>query len=148
MIIGIDPGKEGGIAVINNGILVIKKMPSTPKEIFDTLKVFKMLSKGDIYCYLEKVQGLPKMSGAGMFTFGQGFGWLQMALLSLEIPTEQVTPQKWQKEFQLGTKGEQTTSVWKNKMKNKAEQLYPKNKMFLWGSDAVLIAEYGRRNKK
>ena len=148
MILGIDPGKSGGIAVINGNKLIIRKMPETPKEILDTLNFFKKASKGEIFVFMEKVQGLPKMSGSGMFTFGQGFGWLQMALISLEIKSETITPQKWQKEFQVGTKGKLSTSQWKNKLKAKAEQIFPDAKMFLWGADAVLIAEYGRRNHK
>lgn len=145
MIIGIDPGKQGGIAVLHNNKLFVRKMPETPKEMLDTLKFFKDASKNNLQVFMEKVQGLPGMGGSAMFNFGQGFGWLQMALLALEIKSETVTPQKWQKEFQLGTKGSSTTAVWKNKLKARAEQLYPEKKIFLWGADAILIAEYGRR---
>ena len=123
-------------------------MPETPKDMYDTLNFFRKASKGEIFVFMEKVQGLPGMGGSAMFNFGKGFGWLEMALISLEIPVETITPQKWQKEFQVGTKGKLSTSQWKNKLKSKAEQLFPKSKMFLWGADAVLIAEYGRRNHK
>lgn len=148
-IIGIDPGKQGGICMITDTKLIIKKMPETPTDLYNLLELFQKASKNNCFCFLEKVQGLPKMSGGGMFTFGKGFGWLEMALISLKIPTEEVTPQKWQKEFQLGEKkGNQTDTVWKNKLKAKAQQLFPKQEIFLWGADAILIAEYGRRTKK
>lgn len=149
-IIGIDPGTSGGFAIIDDvrRKLTLRKMPDTPKEIFNILNFFLKASKGEIFVYIEKVQGLPGMGGSSMFNFGKNSGHLEMAMLALNIPFEQLTPQKWQKEFQLGTKGNQTTSVWKNKLKNKAEQLFPDTKMFLWGSDATLIAEYGRRIKK
>lgn len=148
-ILGIDPGKEGGIAILNNSRkLILRKMPTTPTELLETLNFFLKASKGEIFVYMEKVQGLPGMGGSAMFNFGKNFGHLEMALMSLKIPFEEVTPQKWQKEFQLGTKGKQTTAVWKNKLKNRAEQLFPNVKMFLWGSDATLLAEYGRRNMK
>lgn len=148
-IIGIDPGKQGAVCMMSETKLVVRKMPETPTDLFELLELFKKASKNDCFCYLEKVQGLPKMSGGGMFTFGKGYGWLEMALISLNIPTETVLPQKWQKEYQLGeTKGKQTDTVWKNKLKAKAQQLFPSQEIFLWGADAILIAEYGRRVKK
>lgn len=148
MIIGIDPGKNGGIAIMNNNKLFLRKMPETPKELHETLKFLNKVSKGNVTVFMEKVQGLPGMGGSSMFNFGKGFGWLEMALISLEMPVETITPQKWQKEFQLGTKGKLSSTQWKNKLKAKAEQLFPSKKIFLWGADAVLIAEYGRRNLK
>lgn len=141
IILGIDPGKSGAISVLNNGNLMIKKMPETPKGIYDFLKKF---SNVDCMCYLEKVGGLPGMGGSPMFNFGLNYGHITMALLAVKIKTITVTPQKWQKFYQLGTKSACASgSIWKNKLKNKAEQLFPKQKMFLWGSDAVLIAYYG-----
>jgi len=141
--IGIDPGKAGGIATINEkGYLSLKKMPETPKDLLDFLKVFE---GQDCICVMEKVGGLPGMAGSAMFNFGEGYGTLKMALLALKIKTELVTPQKWQKEFQLGTTKSQSGKQWKNILRAKAELLYPNKKIFLWGSDAVLIAEYCRR---
>lgn len=146
IIIGIDPGKNGGIAVIKDKKLIfLVKTPPTPKEMLSLFKKIKMMGKiSDCVCYLEKVGGLPGMGGSSMFNFGQVYGFTVMALLSNEIKTITVTPQKWQKFFQLGTKSQcSSDTVWKNKLKSKAEQLFPDKKIFLWGSDAVLIAEYG-----
>lgn len=144
-VIGIDPGSEGGIAVLNlkNNNLLLHKMPQTPKDVLDFLKKFKNFD--GIFCVLEKIGGMPKMGGVSMFRLGQKYAWVEMALLALEIRTEYITPQKWQKEFGVGTKGTQTTTQWKNKLKAKAQSLFPKNDIFLWGSDATLIAEYGKR---
>ena len=72
-----------------------------------------------------------------------------MALLCRKTPTTEVTPQKWQKALQLGTKGHKSTSQWKNKLKAKAQQLYPKvPKITLAISDALLILEYARITEK
>lgn len=144
--IGIDPGKNGGIAVFRLGKLRTYKMPGTAKDLYNLLK--KLTIFPNTFCYLEKVQGLPKMGGGAMFTFGQGYGHLEMALLALKVRHETVTPQKWQKEFQIGTKGKDKSSVWKNKLKAKAQQLNPDHKINLWNADCILIAEYGRRNFK
>lgn len=147
-IIAIDPGKNGGIVVYSidkNCLVEIAKMPETP---LDTLNFLSMYSQNSV-CYLEKVGGLPGMGGSSMFNFGKGFGYLEMALLCKKIPTTEVTPQKWQKELQLGTKGTKSSSEWKNKLKAKAQQLYPNaGKITLATSDALLILEYARITEK
>lgn len=146
IIIAVDPGKNGGLAVINGKSVLTRKMPETPKDLFDFLKKF---AKMDVVCVLETVGGMPGQGGKAMFTFGVGYGYIVMALLALEIKTYPITPQRWQKEFSLGTTksgGNLTTTQWKNVLKAKAQQLFPKEKVLLWNSDALLIAEFGVRN--
>lgn len=147
-IIAIDPGAQGGIAIFSvdkDRMIEVVKMPDTPQDLLDLISKYQINSK----CYLEKVGGLPGMGGASMFNFGKGFGHLEMALLCRKIPTTEVTPQKWQKALQLGTKGHKSASQWKNKLKAKAQQLYPKvPKITLAISDALLILEYARITEK
>lgn len=147
-IIAIDPGAQGGIAIFSvdkDRLIEVVKMPDTPQDLLDLISKYQINSK----CYLEKVGGLPGMGGSSMFNFGKGFGHLEMALLCRKIPTTEVTPQKWQKTLQLGTKGHKSTSQWKNKLKAKAQQLYPKvPKITLAVSDALLILEYARITEK
>lgn len=143
-IIGIDPGANGGISVYScddKKIIESRKMPSTPQELLQLLRIYQCNS----VCYLERVQGLPGMGANNMFNFGKGFGHIEMALLACHIPFTEVTPQKWQKELQLGHKGTKTTSVWKNKLRDKASQLFPNiGRITLDISDSLLIVEYGR----
>ena len=79
-----------------------------------------------------------------------------MCLIVLKIPTNEVTPQKWQKSLQLGNKGDKSTNEWKTKLKIRAQQLFPyvesefalKNKTaWLTVSDALLILEYARKEE-
>lgn len=154
-IIAIDPGKVGGIVVYSvtrKKVVSVVIMPETPMDLYNYLKKWLCNSR----CYLEKVGGLPGMGGSAMFNFGKGFGHLEMALLTLKIPTTEVTPQKWQKALQLGTKGNRSTNEWKLKLKGRAQQLFPTvEKEFtiktqgdwLSVSDALLIAEYARINE-
>ena len=79
-----------------------------------------------------------------MFNFGKGFGHLEMALLCRRIPTMEVTPQKWQKALQLGTKGNKSNTEWKNKLKARAQQLFPNVPMTLAVADALLLLEYSK----
>lgn len=146
-IIGIDPGVNGGIAVYScdvKKIVEVAKMPGTPQELLTFLRVYKCNS----VCYLERVQGMPGNSASAMFNFGRGFGQIEMALLALKIPYTEITPQKWQKELQLGHKGSKTSTQWKNKLKERAQQLYPNLKITLATSDSLLIVEYGRLTEK
>ena len=143
--IGIDPGKNGGIAVmsVDGTVVDVTKMPSTPSGILDFLSSYKY----DSFCVLERVGGMPGNGGSAMFNFGKGYGHLQMALLALGIPTEEVTPNKWEKTYQLGTSGKYTKTEWKNRLKAKAQQLFPSlgKKITLATCDTLLICEYGRR---
>lgn len=143
--IGVDPGKHGGIAVLDESgaVIDVVKMPETPQDLLGFLSQYKENS----VCTLERVGGMPGNGGSAMFNFGKGYGHLQMALIALEIPTEDVTPNKWEKMYQLGSSGKFGKTEWKNKLKAKAQQLFPSlgKKITLATCDALLIAEYGRR---
>lgn len=144
--IGIDPGVNGGIAVLDDSgtVISLRKMPETPQDLLEHLAQFT----GDSRCTLEKVGGMPGNGGSAMFNFGKGYGHLEMALMALKIPTESVTPQKWEKSYQLGSSRGVPKTEWKNKLKAKAQQMFPSQKITLAVCDALLIAEYGRRNSK
>ena len=61
IIIGIDPGANGGIAFGNEegSLIDYAKMPDTPKDILDYIEHIKRTADDiadPIVCYLEKVQ--------------------------------------------------------------------------------------------
>ena len=147
--IGIDPGLKGGIAVLNDGgsVVEVDNMPETPQDILGLLGEY---SGRNAVCVLEDVgHGIPGQSSKATATFARHNGHLEVALLALSIPTEKVTPRKWQKVYQLGSSKGIDERVWKNKLKAKAQQLFPSlgKKVTLFTCDALLIAEYARRNK-
>lgn len=155
-IIAIDPGKNGGIVVYSidrDKLLEVAAMPDTPQDVLKLLSVYQCNAR----CYLEKVGGMPGQGGSAMFNFGRGYGHIEMALLSRNIKTITVTPQQWQKCLQVGNKGKKTTTEWKMKLKEKAQQIYPRvgtefglvyKKDWLAISDALLILEYARLTEK
>lgn len=153
-VIGIDPGANGGIAVLDEhgGVVEVLKMPETPQDILFFLDRYKTFVD-DGYgahsvCYMEQVgQGMPGQSSSATAKFARHCGHLEMALIALNIPTHTVTPQKWEKGFQLGKSKGLPKTVWKNKLKSKAQQLFPQlgKKITLATSDALLLAEYGRK---
>ncbi len=146
-IIGIDPGKNGGIAILDNEgkVLELIKMPPTPEDLY----FFLSKNATQHVCILEKVGGMPGNGGSAMFNFGKGYGNIEMALIACGIKTITVTPQKWQKHYQLGSSTSCSHTEWKNKLKAKAQQLFPSlgKKITLVTCDALLLAEYGRTLK-
>jgi hypothetical protein len=145
-IIGIDPGVNGGIAWIDeHGRACAEKMPDTLADLWELID---NIAIGCTYynrascvkAYLEQVASSPQQGVVSAFTFGRGYGNLEMALTAAGIPFERVRPQVWQKALGCMTKGD------KNITKKLAQELFPDIKVTHATADSLLIAEYGRRN--
>jgi len=89
--------------------------------------------------YIEQVSSSPQMGVVSAFSFGRGYGNLEMALTAAGISFERVRPQVWQKALGCMTKGD------KNVSKRKAQELFPDRKITHATADALLIAYYGTR---
>lgn len=145
--LGIDCGQNGGLAWLDEdgSLLECIKMPSTPEDVLTALGSYDCES---VVCFMEKVGGMTGQSASASFTFGKGYGELTMALLAKGISTTLVTPQKWQKYFNLGGKKGESKTSHKNRIKAWAQQRFPKQKVTLWAADALAIASYGYENRK
>ena len=144
--IGIDPGKSGGIAWIEDGEPAqAVKMPETEADLWVLLLRIRNIEWVRIgvmpHAIIEKVHSMPKQGVKSTFTFGKGYGSLLMALTAAGIPFEEVPPGTWMKAMGCLTKGD------KNVSKRKAQQLFPHLKVTHAIADALLIAEYGRRSR-
>jgi hypothetical protein len=141
--IGVDPGISGGIAILGiKGAAQAYKMPSTSRDLWELIQEIKMAADFEshqISATLESVSSSPQMGVVSAFTFGNGFGHLEMALTAAGIPFERVRPQVWQKALGCMTKGN------KNITKAKAQEMFPNLKVTHATADALLIAEYGKR---
>jgi len=143
-IIGIDVGKQGAIAWITDGKACVEKMPDTLKDLWELILdisgiAARYTKPDDVKAYIEQVSSSPQMGVVSAFSFGQGYGNLEMALTAAGIPFERVRPQVWQKALGCMSKGN------KNVTKAKAQELFPHMKITHNVADALLIAEYGRR---
>ena len=137
-IIGVDPGANGGIAWITDGKACVEKMPDTLQDLWDL--ICDIWHKGYICkAYIEQVSSSPQMGVVSSFSFGRGYGNLEMALTAAGIPFERVRPQVWQKALGCMTKGD------KNVSKRKAQELFPDRKVTHATADALLIAHYGTK---
>lgn len=138
--IGIDPGKKGGMAVLEEGIIFA--ISFDPQKYYDTLSTCD--PKQTIVC-LEHVWGRPTDGGKQAFVFGENYGWIQGVLFSLGIPYQIVSPQKWQSEFGVADKNS-SIEICKRlhpgiNLKRTAKSKKDDDGM----SDAALLAEYARR---
>lgn len=145
--LGIDPGANGGMAWLDEdgSLLECVKMPSTPEDVLTALGSYDCES---VVCFMEKVGGMTGQSASASFTFGKGYGELTMALLAKGISTTLVTPQKWQKHFNLGGKKGESKTSHKNRIKAWAQQRFPQKKVTLWAADALAIASYGYEQRR
>lgn len=141
LIIGIDPGASGGIAWHTDGGMDCCKMPETERDVWHALQTLVVSSDGKRKAYIEKVHSSPQQGVTSAFTFGRGYGFLRGCLIALEIPFEEVTPQKWQSAMGCMTKGK------KNVSKSRAQQLWPGITITHAVADALLICEHGRRQE-
>lgn len=138
MYIGCDPGKKGGIAILLDGGILAWKMPETELEL---LEIFRSIRdrKGEKFCLVEKVHAMPGQGVTSMFTFGMGYGALRMAVLACGIPFEGVTPQAWMKGLGCLTGGDKKVT------RARAQTLFPELKVTDAIADALLIAEFAKR---
>lgn len=154
--IGVDPGIHGGLAFIgNNSCCSSSPVPATERDILNWMLQFNT-AEIDCFAIIERVSGWiggnsgahDGQPGSAMFKFGQSYGGLRMALIGANISFDEVMPQKWQKAMGvIKQKGENRT-LYKNRLKQKAQQLFPREKVTLATADALLLAEYCRRKNE
>lgn len=102
---GIDPGKNGGIAVIWHGGKIETNVYSD--ELM--LKTARELRNVEVIACVEKVGAMPKQGVASTFNFGVSYGIIQGILMANNIPFQLITPQRWKKEF--GLNSDKTKSI-------------------------------------
>lgn len=149
-VIGIDPGVNGGIAWIADGKACVEKMPDTLEDLWDLICDIVSGKGGSpearlntalfgLRAYIEQVSSSPQMGVVSAFSFGRGYGNLEMALTAAGVPFERVRPQVWQKSLGCLTKGD------KNVTKRKAQEMFPGIKVTHATADSLLIAAYGAK---
>jgi hypothetical protein len=138
-IIGIDPGWSGGIAHLEK--TEYEALAFTNMTEYDIWKAITEYCAGDCVCYMEKVHSMPAQGVASSFKFGHNYGFVRACVMSSMTTMIDVSPMKWQSALGCLTKGN------KNITKARAQQWFPKIKVTHGIADALLIAEYGRREE-
>ena len=158
-IIAIDPGMNGGIALLDiarallpsrdkyydvDGDVIVMKMPDT---ITDLHNFFSGIV-GNKIVYLEDVHTMPGQGIASSGKFMRGVGNLESTAVCHNCKLIYVRPQVWQKALGLLTKKGDSKTQHKNKIKAFAQQRYPNIKVTLATADALAILEYAKEKEK
>jgi len=157
--IGIDPGKTGGIVVLDSGAFIIDKMetPTIGNE-YDLQAMREILIKHqDSTVTIENINGHVAKGRTTAFVMGKGVGiWLGL-LAGIGVAHTLVSPQDWQKQMWKGVPVQKKSS---GKKDTKAMSLIAAQRLFPNADlrksekaekphdgivDALLLAEYGRR---
>ena len=157
IVVGIDPGLDGAVAILSKEgkVLAVNDSPSFEtktgkskrrehdcKGMADILNVV-LPGPSKVHVFLEKVASMPKQGVRSTFTFGQGYGiWLGI-IAAFGYRHELVRPQTWKGQMMKGQPKE------KDAARLVAQQMFPEVELHLkkhgGRADALLIAEYGRR---
>lgn len=142
--LGIDPGMGGGLAVLCGDKVSLTPMPRTDQDIIAWLESHSWLTENLNYGVIEQVHSMPAQGVSSTFKFGMSYGALRMCLIALQIPFETVSPQKWQKTVGISSRKKEGRTDHKNRLKARAQELFPKEKITLATADALLLAYYCR----
>jgi len=155
MFIGIDPGLQGGIAVINplgqycgsSRMPILKVAGKTTidvKALHAYLDYWSVVFN-DTYIMIEDVHAMPKQGVVSMFTFGYGCGGINAcAQLIVEAIVLKVRPQEWKAHYDLIKKDKQAGLLVIENVypEAAAECVTPRGKLLDGIVDAILIAGY------
>lgn len=150
-ILAIDPGASGGIVDISaDGIVAAHAMPDD-STLCELLAIVADADGSERpVCYMELVGGYiagNKLPGSRMFNFGNGYGYIRGLLAANRIELRLIRPQQWQAGIP-GLFGQKSKPIRKRKLKEHAARLFPQLKVTLKTSDALCIADYGRRQER
>lgn len=124
-VVGIDPGLDGAIGLINDGIVLtwdtptfeVIKAKKKRRQVNATLLADIIRSAAPDHIILEQVNAMPGQGVASMFNFGRAFGTVEGVVGGLQIPLTMVTPQTWKRDLKLSSD--------KGESRRRASLLYP-----------------------
>lgn len=156
VVIGIDPGITGAIAVIGDGDFVAAfDMPRSRRRAkgeqvnaYELASVLRQIIQGEAYTMvaIEEVAARPGQGVSSMFRFGESAGVVRGVVAALGIPAFWVTPQAWKKDCGLLGSDKQLSV-------SRAVELFPHSadsisrKRDVGRADALLIARWGYRHQ-
>ena len=137
--IGIDPGAKGGLAWVHEGQAVAMAFHRfTWREVW--LELQSLTYNGNrCHAVLERVHAMPAQGVSSTFKFGHAAGMVEGFLVAAGVPYDTVGAAKWQRKMSCLTKGD------KNVTKEAASKLFPQLKITHAVADALLLAEFCRR---
>ena len=141
--IGIDPGKKGGYAIIDDGAVDV--FPWDDLGFIDNIA--DAMNCGKCIAAVEKVGARPGQGTVSMFSFGQSYGFILGVLAAFGIGYQLIPPTVWKREFGL-LHAEKYGSVEVCKRLFPGVNLLPTERCKKESDgmgDSLLLAEYARR---
>lgn len=145
--IGIDPGNSSGcIAIISKFADGYELRSTIEFDKYTTKEWYYELTSvavpDDCVAVLEKVHGMPGMNVVAISSFMKNVGHIEMALMALNIPFTEVTPQTWMKHYNLKKEKDESKPDWKRRLREHLQRIMPDFKVNNNNADAMLIANY------
>ncbi len=142
IVVGIDPGQSGAVAVLDGDNVAVHDMPLTDhvrRKRVDAVALFGLLGVRPDLVVVEEVHGRPGNGAAATFTFGMGLGAVLAVLELGGHPFQLVTPQRWKADVLAGTAKDKAAAVaW-------AQARFPRlGKLRHDRAEALCLAWWGR----
>jgi hypothetical protein len=165
LVLGIDPGIQGAFVLTDGKTFRHWDMPLKVEGknksvnfdgVYDILKSHiyeneEVTAHGSLHIFLERAVSFG-MGTNSAFTYGRGFGFLEIAIKLAGLPVTQVSPKEWTKVMHEGISADLKPKV---KSLIAIERLYPqlhsqlprkpKGGLMEGPVDALLIAGFGLR---
>ena len=147
IVVGIDPGLNGGLAVISEDHCAALPMMTIGKELDVPGIVWWLRFHKPDLVVVEQVHSMPKQGVVSTFRFGVGLGVLIGIVGTMELPLRLVTPQAWKKVVLEGTARDKDAAIQHVRRAYPGIDLTPGRlrKPHDGIADAVCLAEWGRR---
>jgi crossover junction endodeoxyribonuclease RuvC len=146
---GIDPGKSGGIAILEGGaVMRLLPMPLAGRGVDFGVVAHVISAYRPDAIVMEKVGAMPKQGVVSTFTFGVGYGGIQGVCAALGAPLHLVTPQAWKQLVLAGTAKDKSSAIaFVRRAYPQADLMAtPRSRVPHDGlADAVCLATYGLR---
>ena len=145
-VLGIDPGKHGGLALIHGPKAYAEQMPISGKELdVHELAVWIKGWEPDV-AYVERVHAFPKQGVSSVFSFGKVYGIALGVLGALGIRTELVDPRTWKDVVLRDTTKDKDAMIAYCRRAYPGLSLVPPGKRTAHDglADAIGIATYGK----
>ena len=161
VILGIDPGLCGGIALIESGnsprVLLAADIPTTgdlAKKRVNVSAVLAYIQKfRPDHGFIERAQAMPDQGASSGFNYGRAVGSLEACVQGSRVPLTIIESTAWKRAHGLikpqGVDGKEWSKVVKENSRQRALMLFPDAAFFFarkldhGRAESCLIAHYG-----
>jgi hypothetical protein len=154
IVVGIDPGLDGGVAVLNESDTLdtapLPTMGEGKHRVLDIAQLVRWLRDRDVTEAIMELSGaMPDQGRASIFRYGVSFGQLLGMCQGMLLPYVIVSPLRWKRHYGLLNSKKHGIVVGKDDSRRRAIELFPANahqfarKLDTHRAEAALIARYG-----